>query len=119
MTKDFTGLPLVVLLIVVTGSCHKRTERSHCGRAFYISSHASGDGDGSKDKPWRNIFVSGNHLTMGTSRNDVFAGNKWWSGSGSFSMVGIRTFDEWIKNQEKINGEVRGWNLDPALKKAC
>lgn len=69
---------------------------------------------------YNNILVGGNSIITGISHNDIFKGNNWWSLTSQFRINNFTDFETWATqtNQEKINGELAGVNINPAFTEA-
>jgi hypothetical protein len=65
-----------------------------------------------------NIFMGSGSVVHGPSSGEKFINNIWWPAAGNISFRNYKDLAEWsaATGQEKLNGEIKGKQIDPELK---
>ncbi len=65
-----------------------------------------------------NIFIGSGAVVHGPSSGERFVNNLWWTTGGNIFFRNYRDIPEWsaATGQEKLNGEIKGKQIDPRLK---
>ncbi|HEV8507053.1 MAG TPA: right-handed parallel beta-helix repeat-containing protein [Chitinophagaceae bacterium] len=65
-----------------------------------------------------NIFIGSDSIVHGPSSGEKFVNNIWWTAGGRIFFHKYNSISEWsaATGQEKLNGEVRGKQIDPKLR---
>ena len=67
---------------------------------------------------YNNIFMTEGEIVHGPSSGEKFLGNIWRNSGSKISFRGFRSLNEWATktNQERLNGEIVGRQIDPLIK---
>ena len=65
-----------------------------------------------------NIFMGSGKIIDGPSSGEKFIGNAWWSARGEIKFREYANLSAWSVStgQEKLNGQLAGWVVNPLLK---
>lgn len=67
---------------------------------------------------YNNIFIGTGEVVHGPNSGEKFLGNIWWNAGNPISFKGYKSLSEWATktNQERLNGEIVGRQIDPLIK---
>jgi hypothetical protein len=65
-----------------------------------------------------NIFIGSDSVVHGPSSGEKFVNNVWWTAGGDIFFRHYKDLSEWsaATGQEKLEGEIKGKQIDPKLK---